>query len=159
MKLISMKQFVIQQKEECCKIESKITEHYFNKIVEYAKLLNQPLELGFFTACDLYGNVLEEPKNYTEDFEDQFNSVDIDSYVYSWYCECKRYSEAKARVKFKFCIVQKISDYLYEIWNDDNMLFTYNRSGDYFLTTGSNIEYLVKYNLFLTQSTQKQLGL
>lgn len=164
MKLISLTEFV-KNNPETSKIDTEEFDYYYNewnilnKIRSYADFLSTPLCFSMFIPCDLNGNILQEPRNYMEDFEDQYNSVDIDSHVQAWYNDCKRYYEAKNRVKFKVSLVQKISDHLYEIWDEGKHLFTYNRSGDYFLITGSNIECLVKYNLELTKSVIKNLGL
>ncbi len=56
---------------------------FIERVIRYTNLLKQPLELGYFVACDLEGNVLEEKNiDLSKDYEYQ------------------RFLEAKSRVLF-----------------------------------------------------------
>lgn len=134
MKLISMTDFVLEQKKTICKIDSKDTDYYFNNIVNYANFLKQPLKLEMFVPTDKYGNVLEEKlvENYENDF-----GLYSDFRRYN-----KEYNEAKKKVLFE-------TNYELHVIKD-------------ILTSAKIIEDLVtcsKLNITLTPNVIKQLGL
>jgi hypothetical protein len=61
-----------------------------SKIENYSKFLKQPLTLGMFVPCDLYGNVVEEKSIFNTTDEDYiFDSESFD-----------KYKQAKERVLF-----------------------------------------------------------
>ena len=94
--LKSMTDFVLQNSKEPYVEGTK-----YKDIVSYANFLKKPLKLGYFIPCDENDVPLEKPKNFSPDFEDEFNSVDRDSRCYAWYNDCKKYQEAKQRVLFE----------------------------------------------------------
>jgi len=111
--------------------------------INYAEFLSKPLQLGFFVPCDLDGNVLNKPE------------CSLGKECAS--PPCVEYQEAKYRVIFNVHLMKGKANHLREIWNDEKYLFTYNESTKLFLTVGSTIESLVKYNLVLTESAKKQI--
>ena len=74
MKLISMTEFVLEQREKRNKDNIR-----FLDCEKYANFLNQPLTLGMFIPCDEDGNVLKEPKNNGNQ-STEFFSVAFDKY-------------------------------------------------------------------------------
>lgn len=100
-------------------------------IYKYAKFLKQPLELGFFIPTNENGDVLQEPNRSTH--------TDI---------ECEQYKQAKERCLFE---------------GFENMPGGWARSKnieiDDEFCQNRTIEDIVKYNLELTQTAIKQLGL
>jgi len=96
----------------------------------YANFLKEPLELGMFVPCDEEGNVLNE-FDYL---------VDIDKHT-EWF-------EAKERVLFggfRYNSPGYVTDGIFK-FNEEYL-------------NGKTIEDLVKYNLQLTPTALKQLGL
>ena len=70
------------------------------------------------------------------------------------------YEMAKSTVLFEGFEARKgKAIHLIEFWINDNFLFTYNSSCKYFLMVGSTVENLVTYNLTLTNTAKKQIGL
>lgn len=140
-KLISMTDFVIQQRSElmfkelgkaCCK---------------YADFLKKPLQLGFFVPCDENGNVLNEPKDWKvyESGGSAFMNMDEIS-------PCQEYKKAKERVLLKVECKIGICNEKPAIWINDRGAQIIN---DFkFLT----IEDLVHWNFELTDSAIKQIG-
>ena len=64
MKLISMTDFVLEQKEKLKNSEQGFNIEKYDFIINvcnYAKFLKQPLEQFMFVPCDENGNVLEKP--------------------------------------------------------------------------------------------------
>ena len=53
----------------------------FDKIINYAKFLKQPLKLEMFVPCDEEGNVLEEPK-IEEEYVDEHTTQIFAQYQY-----------------------------------------------------------------------------
>jgi len=147
MKLISMTDFVLKQKSR----EYSITA--FSEVLKYAKLLKQNLELWMFVPCDDDGNVLEEPNI------NKFYKGD------EYYRKYEIYQQAKERCLFEYFEVQNTKDWIefyggirvYIPSNDlGNMVSVVFRESE---PMNKIIEDLVKYNLQLTQTAQKQIGL
>lgn len=63
MKLISMTDFVLQEKTGGQQVNSITSQLYYELriIKKYADFLKQPLKLEMFVPCDEKGNVLKEP--------------------------------------------------------------------------------------------------
>ena len=118
--LIPMTDFVLQQ--DITDIKQR------DSIVKYAHFLKQPLTLGMFVPCDLYGNVLEEKKP----FQDKYYE----------------YQEAIERC-------------LFEGFEMDNSFVTHKSHNSFFYPISclheQTIEGLVKYNLELTTTAQKEI--
>lgn len=136
-KLIGMTDFVLNGQETADYIK------LYNGCFKYAKFLKQPLELSMFVPCDKDGNVLEEP--------------DADYYMNVTEKELKEYQEAKERVLFKDieCIKAKHSE-CYSIVRISKSMSVINYPKFW---TNNIIEDLIKYNLKLTESAKKQIGL
>lgn len=136
MKLISMTDFVLQQKQS----ESFNEKTFINtelisleKIRNYAKFLNKPLKLEMFVPCDDGGNILEE-----QIFHEPNNENEIGNYQIL----IDEYYEAKEKVLFVFKPHFDISAIKHHILQ--------NR----------NVEYLANFGeLELTENAIKQIGL
>lgn len=125
----------------------------------YDDFLQQPLTLGMFLLCDLEGNVLQEPKCdcYTE--YDREGCPD----------KCWRFINSKECVLFKKVKLteDKYKDTKRKFWYIDKLRIAHELkfySGENQFTFDvlrehETIEDLVKYNLELTDSAIKQLGI
>jgi hypothetical protein len=133
MKLISMTDFVLQG-------------NGMHEVVRYANFLKKPLELWMFVPCDENGNVLEEPL-HIELYEG--DTYDLD---------CKLYKESKERCLFEG--FEKSADYIQNS-NKCFVVVAFKISIGLGFKNGMHqtIEDLTKYNLQLTQTAIKQLGL
>jgi len=129
MRLISMTDFVLKQNKILNKYINYDKGFLFEIIIHYANFLKQPLELWMFVPCDEEGNILEEPK--------------IENYLKScqgtFFEDLKKYQQAKERCLFK------------NEFNDLHNIFLLNDI--------CNIESLIKYNLELTKTAEKLIGL
>lgn len=147
-KLISMTNFVFKVQEEYSFEESTL-----KLIYNYGKFLKQPLTLGMFVPCDLDGNLLEEPQAYrTQICFDEWDMVYDEK-------ECKEYQEAKERVLFEgFEIKQFQTGTKYLELKDGDILCT-NQFGNFKFRKYQITEDLIKYELVLTPTAKKQIGL
>ena len=106
-----------------------IKDTFIERVVSYSNFLKQSLELGFFVPC-LNGNILDEP-------------------VFGDFCDgdkkynqrCEQYQKAKDRVLFE------------EFENIDFRVIEFS------ISARDTVEQSIKYNLTLTKSAIKQLGL
>ena len=145
MKLILMTDFVINESEnkEVSKNFSGFSDIVNNKklsydnILNYANFLKQPLELWMFIPCDKVGSVLEK--------------VDCDLDVRN--NELLKYQQAKEKCFFKNFTFDFESRYTYYLRTDKGFSFSIHKKIE------SNIEYCIKYDLELTQTALKQIGL
>ena len=163
-KLQSMTDFVLHF--DTCKVFPK--EMYF-KIKKYANFLKQPLQLGFFVPCDENGNVLEEPKRWNDylQFPDSFDGNKEWGELYN-------YELAKERVLFENSVLIDKTPFkqtkrmminlnhpaTFRIYNKFN--YSDGSIESDFLPNFSEIptiEYLVSFNLQLTPTAIKQIGL
>lgn len=141
MKLISMTDFVLEQKKNSFYGQIESSE-ILQRIENYAEFLKHPLTLGMFLPVDKNGNILKEPKTIV--FQDA--NFDID--------EVNIYQEAKEKVLFKYCTVKEIKD-KYTSYH-----VVYYKSHQIWVSwTNRNIEDMIKNNLELTESALKQIGL
>jgi len=142
MKLINMTDFVLEQ-EEGFNIGKIGWKEYTNNTINYAKLLKQPLELWMFVPCDKEGDVLEHP-NYFKTCNSDFNNFNYADY-------CLEYQQAKEVCIFYGCVY------------DDEMEVVRSQDGEniFYITQKQlwDIESAIQYNLELTKTAQKQLGL
>lgn len=139
-KLINMVDFVISMREN----KNKDNISRFWACERYAEFLNRPLELNQFVPCDLKGNVLSEKYNGKSDDRNK-------SFTYL----ANEYQEAKERCLFEgieYVKVEKYSEYFYLIKYNQCIIWI---SKDTLVT----VEDMVKYNLELTPTSLKQLGL
>lgn len=165
-RLISMTDFVLEQSEK----RYEKTNDYgstpistgtdFDKCLKYAKFLKQPLEIWMFVPCKLADGVwvvLEEPYYYQNYISDPNDDKVI---IIKDYGKCEKYQKAKERCLFEgFEYKKGKASHLIEFWIEDKFLFTYNNSTYHFLIIGNTIENSIKYNLKLTKTAQKQIGL
>lgn len=148
-KLISLSQFIDENlKTGCCATQLQL-------IHKYKDFLNQPLTLGMFVPCDLDGNVLEEP-NIENDHNDSFFKMQTDFHLE------KQYEEAKDKVIFSdFKLSRKPFEDFYYIKNENIFIFKkYCTMKHWSINTklkNKAVEDLVKYNLVLTESANKQI--
>ena len=64
----------------------------FDKIINYAKFLKQPLKLEMFVPCDEDGEILDEPKDYEQGLPNMMTEYNDEIY---------RYKQAKEKVLFE----------------------------------------------------------
>ncbi len=123
-KLISMTSFVFNQNEVLQMYKNHDKGVLFERCINYANFLKQPLNLGMFVPVDEKGNVLEEKSIFNTTDEDYI----FDSELFD------EYHHAKERCLFEF--------------NSDFLSFTNEDM------TGSNIEELLSddYDYILTQT-------
>ena len=145
MKLISMTDYVLEQKETstfetdqgdwyCIELEK------LDKIRNYANFLKQPLELWMFVPCDENDKIMIEPNDYMAD----------KGYF-------KKYQQAKERCLFKgfeWSVAQFCDEPMIELEDKNgNYLLFDNEDKNFqseFDSIESTIEDLVKYNLPIT---------
>lgn len=140
------------------------TDEYFNRCVNYAQFLKQPLNLGMFVPCDMEGNILEQPKTEYDPIS-LWNSGEVDEKYNDLISE---YEQAKERVLFEgfeivyvdpeeFENIEKVvvndNCYVGIKYCDENEI----RLND--VSQKSTIEDLITHDITLTKSAQKQLGL
>lgn len=141
----------------------------YDNILAYANFLKQPLELWMFVPCGLEGNVLEEPKD--DSYLGGRGETDVLKLL-RFEHETDQYQQAKKRclfegfeiVKDKYKSCQREFIYLpnteTQIWRK----ITYHTGlieyffFDYY-EQFRTIENLVKYNLELTPTALKQIGI
>lgn len=158
MKLTSMTQFVLEQSKaqfEDSGDESHIHNEWSNymaikldRIEGYANFLQQPLTLGMFVPCDLDGNVIE-----LEYHIDQYNQGFKD-----------KYQQAKERVLFEGFEVGEYNgeDCGFEYVDNVNFqcrLYIRDFGKEWQPTDNqiTTIEHLIRLNITLTKSVQKQI--
>jgi len=138
MKLISMTEKVLQLSKDLG-IGGDTFHDFYLKSTYYANFLSQPLTLSMFLPC--VDNVpLEEPIKYKNWCNYNYSGTDIG---FKDEAECRAYDKAKENVLFEGFELK--GNNLYH----NNFLF-----GDYNFLKDYNIEYLVKYNLTLTEKQQ-----
>ena len=151
-----MTEFVLEQNNKMFVLISD-KEYYFQDyckvVINYARFLNKPLELGMFVPCDEEGNVLEEPKRW-KDYLEAPESFDGNK---EWY-ELRIYEEAKERVLFEgvdcykqykgYCVHQTGEGHLLGAYTSGKINSRYKIVQD-----------LVGRNLTLTESAKKQIGI
>jgi len=141
MKLISMTDFVLEQAKENGIDSHETALNSYN----YANFLKQPLELWMFVPCDEDGNVLAEPPKNVD-----INNVD-------WQIE---YQQAKERCLFEGVELDFKTSHIICLSNKvHNIRFYKNGWMTIDAKDIDTIEDLIKYNLQLTQTSQKQIEL
>jgi len=131
------------------KIESKLIlgeidyKDYFILRCNYDSFLIKPLEKWMFVPCDEDGNVLEEPQRWN-DYLEFPESFDGNKERHDFYA----YEQAKERCLFEGLVIK-------------GKFINHKESDIIFVKGFANviIENLVKYNLQLTKTAIKQLGL
>jgi hypothetical protein len=145
MKLISMKDFVLEQGKKTGNDCSDLK--WIEIIINYANFLNQPLTLGMFVPCGFDGNIIELPPPSSVAWSiDGKNQYDVG---------CEIYQQAKERVLFegfdtKF--VQGVHEKYYTVFfNNDTAWISWNES--------KKVEDLLRLEPTLTPTAIKQIGL
>ena len=150
MKLISMTDYVLKLSTEYPKGKSlhntdwsKEFEQFSKLVISYAEFLKQPLKLEMFVTCDNYGNVLFNPFASDKDAgsEKEFKQI--------------QYNNAKEKVLFEGIEFRKNGGVNFLTINEDTFAFHDFNIKFKDLT----VEFLVQYNLELTESAIKQIGL
>ena len=170
MKLISMTAFVLNQKQsESFNEKTFINEALISleKIRNYANFLRQHLNIGMFVTCDENGNVLQEPKNtnYQVDVNAKCSGwkylYDSNDKLIGYYDDRKwkedfvKYKQSKEKVLFEGIEFRKNGGVNFLTINEDTFAFHDFNIKFKYLT----IEFLVQYNLELTESAIKQIEL
>ena len=110
----------------------------------YDSFLERRLNIGMFVPCDDDGNVLECPGKYSD-------KKWTEEEMANWGGDVNEHQQAKENVLFEGLF--RIEDG-FGCW-----VVIYNDSNSYHVNNKNTIEDLVKYNLTLTQSALKQIGL
>lgn len=144
-KLISMVDFVFEQEKSVIKFDYNELHAFKTKISNYGDFIKQPLALGMFVPCDLDGNVLEEREIWhttNQDSETQSLLIEFEEAKNRVLFKNIEYVEAKKEGDYSFVRIAYLSPINYpKFWN------------------GLTVEHLIKYNLTLTESKAKELGL
>lgn len=152
-----MKDFVLEQRKN-----SDTANSFRSRCCKYANFLNQPLTLGMFVPCDLEGNVLEEPKGFSEfmpkrDTDDAFFGRVVGLAKGSPFYE---YQQAKESVLFEGWQMENDLDsiWLNKAGTDENFCF-YMPDTDNSKTVEDLIRFSDEYPTELTKSAIKQIQL
>lgn len=154
--LIKMTAFVKEQYELF--IQDKITcEQFRERVWKYANFLSLTPEIWMFVPCDSDGNILEEPEKFKNWTNFDYSGTDIgfeDERL------CREYQTAKERCYFegfeldvKTSNIVGITNVSTQIWFYKNGIITVNAKEI------ETIEYLIDYNLTLTATALKEIGL
>jgi len=151
-RLISLSEFIDNLDYET------YAEDEMNRLCVYHQFLKQALMLGMFVPCDVNGDILKEPRR---EYYDSMTGWNCPEDAYNYENKLSIYKEAETRVLFEVHdISEHHSPHLIKIgYDDEKYLFSYNVGSKLFLTTANKVEDLVKYNLVLTESAKKQIGL
>ena len=146
-RLISMVEFVDRQAEN---YENEHECFYF--CVDYAKFLNQPLNIGQFVPAFFDGEkwvVLEEPKDYERYLmmESDDNWIQLFG---DWYNKCRQYQQAKDNVIFEGW---EMTVYVHGVWWVEKDGYCVKSDNKW------TIQDLIKYKPILTKYGQQQAGL
>jgi len=145
--LIGMRYFVLEQNKN-----SLTTRECFINCLNYANFLEQPLELWMFVPCKLVNGVWVVLSTELEEGM-TFNEIDKVN---------KEYQQAKEKCLFEEFEVIEISKNFKIIKNkklDCQVLASQYENHYYLCSEFQIIEDLVKYNLQLTPTAIKQIGL
>ena len=162
MKLISMVDYVLEQKKEWENWEKSFDSNVsFWKCIKYANFLKQPLTLGMFVPCDENGNILEEPyhgmfeikanekcSGWKYLFKDKERPTEDSRYydAVSYKKSKKQFEEAKKNVFFKG--FELIED---ELINNGVLFWVGKFNGN------ETVDSCISSNLTLTESAIKKV--
>lgn len=127
-------------------------ENMFNKVINYANFLKQPLELWMFVPCDKDGNVLEEPIHIFSDYPQKEKSKMYQSNILTI-----EYQKAKNRVLFEGFKVHDLNG-RFSIETENGTVITYSFVLGRFIYV-STIESGSNAELQLTQEALNQIGI
>jgi len=160
-KLIPMNAFVLAEDQFISQFHTRDARTFepYNRIVNYAKFLTQPITLRMFVPCDDKGNPLSEPSNL-ERMQASWMDNPIDDNFY----RVSAYNKAKSKVLFEGWSVIGQDDNVIEIEKDNENIWI-----DFFpkqeltpcikLHSGyeediRNIEQFIQYELTLTPTAK-----
>lgn len=128
---------------------------FIRRIIAYCDFLSQKLELWMFVPCKLVDGVwvvLEEPQKFSDE---NWNETKLSD----WGAHCQEYQESKDRVLFEGFEIHAIDYVNVIVRHKDGFLMNWiNNIKCFFGKKNLTIEDLVKYNLELTPTAQKQIG-
>ena len=140
MKLIPMTDFVLELWDD------KLMSEIGLLAVNYAQFLKTPLKLEMFVPCDEEGDILEEPTNYEKRLLNMMTEYNDE--VYTYY-------QAKEKVLFEGIEFRKNGGVNFLTIKEDTFaFFDFNVK-----FKNLTIEYLIQYDLQLTENAVKQIGL
>ena len=146
MRLVSMTDFVLKLTEQDEYSAIEILDK-FTDISRYAMFLKLPLKLEMFVPCDEDWNVLEEPK-IEEEYVDEHTTQIFAQYQYDL-------DKAKEKVLFEGIEFRKNGGVNFLTIKEDTFaFFDFNVK-----FKNLTIEYLIQYDLQLTENAVKQIGL
>jgi hypothetical protein len=153
--LISMTDFVLEQYKT-----KSISSATFYSIVAYANFLKQPLELWMFVSCDDEGNILEIPDLNSMKYDINISEVETDTDYQLYDNDILEYQQAKERCLFDGWEYNSETEQLKKgrlfLFFSPNFCETYLDGNTEYLEF---IEEIAKYDLELTATGQKQIGL
>lgn len=143
MKLISMTDFILEQNKILEKYKNHLRRPLFERCVNYANFLKQPLNLGMFVPCDEEGCVLDEPIFHEPNNENEIGNYQI---------LIDEYNEAKEKVLFEGFEITDETEFLISKYG---FSLYFNQIEDF------NIEHLLTWSneIQLTENAIKQIGL
>ncbi len=173
MKLISMTDFVLQEKEQLK--EKLISGPYdrtdlprsYDRISNYAEFLKQPLALGMLIPENESGDVLKEPIEKDFYYHDStLNHVDFSA-------EVERFTIAKEKVLFKGILkinkepYKSTKRHIIDLVSGEKFMRIYTEltywTGEvdkqYFGGKNLKVEDLIKFDLILTPSALEAIGI
>lgn len=134
MKLITMIDFVLQEEKKG--MQNTDRHLRFEKILKYAKFLNQPLKLEMFVACDDNGNVLEEPV-----WQQEYDKMKVSNP--SLIQKSKEYDKAKEKVLFEGFRILSNEDNIIELKRNDIFINYDKEEEDLFFIDSWNDDYVI----------------
>ena len=162
MRLVSMTDFVIEYAPKFNPFGTDEQILCLDYIHIYAKFLKQPLKLEMFVPCDEGGNVLKEPIFHEPNNENEIGNYQI---------LIDEYYEAKAKVLFEefnlnqkdfsklesiFCLTKECFQITFFTKEKGCFMDNLKTNKTYEIKT---IEDLIQFELELTESALKQIGL
>ena len=148
MKLISNTLFgkYCKSKEKEFKTRLEYLEWYEKTRNNFDEFLEQPLKLERFVPCDEDGEILDEPRDYEQRLPNMMTEYNDE--VYTYY-------QAKVKVLFEGIEFRKNGGVNFLKIKEDNFAFH-----DFNIKFKNlTVEFLVQYNLQLTENAVKQIGL
>jgi len=165
---MSMTEFVLNIPSQGMEVQSIGIQgnNRYQKCIRYANFLSQKLELWMFVTCKLVEGVwvvLEEPKDW-KNWQDVYIANNTEGKTKDRYTsqlsarrDCQEYQEAKDRVLFegfKFKEAEHSTHRSFIKFPNKSRMLLYPD-----LWRLLTIEDLVKYNLELTPTAEKQIGI
>jgi len=151
--LKGMTEFVLEQTRFIKTADFRTSHIPLNNLHNYANFLNQPLCISQFVACKLVEGKWKVLEEINEDYP---NNVEFSE-------EIEEYRKAKQRCLFKGFKIESHTDNFFSVRCENNIVnVMWNASDErnWFPARGlSTIEDLTKYNLELSQTAVKTLGL